>query len=78
MRFDINGEERDVLLHMLDEAIREMGPEIRHTMTSTYKDDLKQHRRVLRTLHDRLAAAVLDGAGAPASQVDAAGPLGTA
>ena len=60
MRFDINGEERDALLHLLDEAIREMGPEIRHTMTSTYKDDLKQHRRVLRTIHSRLAAAVLD------------------
>jgi hypothetical protein len=54
MTIELTDQERGVLVSMLEEAIREMGPEIRHTMTSTYKDDLREQRRVLQTLHDRL------------------------
>ncbi len=49
--------QRDVLVQLLDQALEELGPEIHHTMTRTYKDDLKEQRRDLRTLRDLLSAA---------------------
>ena len=76
MRVELNPEERDVLIHLLDEAIRDLGPEIRHTMTSTYKDDLKQHRRVLRGLRERLV--VSEGAQWPTAPFTSTDPIGTA
>jgi hypothetical protein len=57
MQIELNEEERQALLRLVDAAVRDIGPEIRHTMTSTYKDDLKQERRTLRALHDRLSAS---------------------
>ena len=56
MSVELTSEQRNLLLQLVSEAIREIGPEIRHTMTSTYKDDLKQQRRALRHLRDVLSA----------------------
>jgi hypothetical protein len=57
MIIHLSEREHKVLFQLVDQAIREMGPEIRHTATRSYKDDLKEHRRVLQALHDRLASA---------------------
>ena len=56
MYVDLNQQERDVLAQLVDSALREIGSEIRRTMTYDYKDDLKKHRETLRVLHDRLTA----------------------
>lgn len=56
MNVELNQLERDVLAQLVDAALREIGPEIRRTMTFDYKDDLKKHRETLRQLHERLTA----------------------
>ena len=57
MHVDLNPEERDLLLHLVDVAIRDIGPEIRHTDSRSYRDDLREQRRDLQHLHEMLAAA---------------------
>ena len=42
---------------LLGAAIRELGPEVRHTMTSDYKEDLKARKRTLQDIYHRLCAA---------------------
>ncbi len=42
MLVQLTPQQRDVLVQLLDEALEELGPEIHHTMTRTYKDDLKE------------------------------------
>jgi hypothetical protein len=54
MTVQLTPQQRDVLVQLLDEAMEELGPEIHHTMTRTYKDDLKVQRHNLRTLRDLL------------------------
>ena len=67
--------QRDVLVQLLDQALEELGPEIHHTMTRDYKDDLKAQRRDLRTLRDLLASeSSREVTSAPASS----DPLGMA
>jgi hypothetical protein len=56
MHIDLTSEQRHLLLQLVDSAIRDMGPEIRHTTTRTYKEDLKQQRRDLRQLRNVLLA----------------------
>jgi hypothetical protein len=56
MSVELTGQERDLLTQLVDAALREIGPEIRRTMTYDYKDDLKQQRETLRRLRARLAA----------------------
>ena len=56
MSVELTQQERDLLTQLVDSALREIGPEIRRTMTYDYKDDLKKQRETLRRLRDRLAA----------------------
>jgi hypothetical protein len=55
MSVDLTQHERDLLVQLLDGALREIGPEIRRTQTYDYKDDLKEQRRTLRQLRERLS-----------------------
>lgn len=56
MNVELTQIERDVLTQLVDTALREIGSEIRRTMTYDYKDDLKKHRETLRHLQERLTA----------------------
>ncbi len=56
MSVELTQQERDLLTQLVDSALREIGPEIRRTMTYDYKDDLKEQRQTLRRLRDRLSA----------------------
>ena len=56
MTIELNAQQRDLLLQLVDEAIEDLGPEIHHTMTAGYKDELKEQRRELHVLR-----AVLGG-----------------
>jgi hypothetical protein len=71
MNVDLTAEQRDLLLRLVNAALRDIGPEIRHTMTSTYKDDLKAERRDLQGVRDLLIS------GAPSDHVVAPGLYGT-
>ena len=77
MMIDLNGTELDVLVRLVDEAIDGIGPEIHHTRTSEYKDDLKAQRLLLRNLHDRQATTAPITRGETASDY-ASAPLSTA
>jgi|GEM_PF-1118327 len=65
MTVELTWEQRELLLQLIDAALREIGPEIRHTMTSAYKDDLKEQRRQFYALRDLLHAAGATAAAAP-------------
>ncbi len=56
MNIELTQRERDLLTQLVDTALREIGPEIRRTMTYDYKDDLKDQRQTLRHVRDRLTA----------------------
>ncbi|MBN2445686.1 MAG: hypothetical protein JXO22_03115 [Phycisphaerae bacterium] len=47
--------QRDLVLQLVTAASREIGPEIRHTDSHTYKDELKGQRQMLRDLCHLLA-----------------------
>lgn len=55
MRVDLNPDQRELLLRLLDGAIRDLGPEIRHTDDSGLKDDLREQRRDLWHVRELLA-----------------------
>ncbi len=57
MVFKMSREERDLLVALIDREIRNMGPEIRHTQTSTYRDELMMEKRQLNSLVERLRQA---------------------
>ena len=48
--------EREILLQLVSRELDATGPEIRHTRTSAYRDDLKEYKRHLRTLLRQLYA----------------------
>jgi hypothetical protein len=54
MNLELSQQECDLLAQLVHAAIREIGPEIRHSDHYEYKDDLKQRRRTLQRLYDRL------------------------
>jgi len=56
MTLEITSEQRDLLLQLINEALDEIGPEIRHTFTRTYRDQLKHERTELLHLRDMLAS----------------------
>ncbi len=60
MHVELSRQQRDLLLQIVDSAIRELGPEIRHTATSSFKDALKDERRELRTVRELLAQETPD------------------
>lgn len=54
MTIDLTPEEREVLLALVEREISDLGPEIRHTKTRTYREDLKDQQRTLRNLFEHL------------------------
>lgn len=56
MHIELSQPEHDLLAQLVDAELREIGPEIRHTQTYTFKDDLKERRLALRRLREHLAA----------------------
>jgi hypothetical protein len=57
MYIELNEDEREILERLLEHEISDLGPEIRHTNTSSYRDDLKAHKKALRDLLERLHVA---------------------
>ena len=49
MHIELSTEERDMLVRLIEREIHELGPEIRHTQTSSYRD-----KQALRKLLERL------------------------
>ena len=54
MTIELNSEERDILIHLLDREISDLGPEVRRTRTSDYRAELKAEKQTLRRLSERL------------------------
>ncbi len=54
MTVELSPEEREVLLGLVEREIAELAPEIHHTRTRTYREDLKAQQRTLRDLLDHL------------------------
>lgn len=54
MMIELTPEEREVLLTLVEREIGELVPEIRHTRTQTYREDLKAQQRLLRNLFQHL------------------------
>ncbi len=56
MTVELTPEQVDIFKKLLEREIAETGPEIRHTQTSSYHDELKAYKRELQTLHEWLSA----------------------
>lgn len=54
MTLELNAEEAQMLIYVLKQEISEIGPELRHTETSSYHDELKHRKEVLFKLLRRL------------------------
>ena len=59
MFVELTPEQCNLLARVVDEALDEIGPEIRHTFKRDYRDGLKEQRRELRSLYDLLATTGL-------------------
>lgn len=64
-RLVFSDEELAILRELVELRLNELGPEIHHTRTPEYHEDLKQFRDVLKRLRERLATVA--GASAPAA-----------
>lgn len=56
MILELTSEERDALVSLVQREISDLGPEIRHTMTADYREELKRDRQLLMRLLERLQA----------------------
>ena len=56
MNVQISEEERNILVRLLHREIADLGPEIRHTDASDYRDDLRGYKHKLQGLCERLSA----------------------
>lgn len=61
MLLEIDDDQRDVLAAVIHRELEDLGPEIHHTRTRSYRDDLKVRRETLVHLLDRLAVPVPAG-----------------
>jgi hypothetical protein len=52
---ELSAEQAELLHQIVERELRELGPEIRHTDSRTYRDHLKQRFDALETLRARLA-----------------------
>ncbi len=57
MTLELTPERRDLLLGLVNEAIREIGPEIHHARISNYKEDLKRQQHELWAVRELLSGA---------------------
>ena len=56
MTFELTEVEHVAIIHLVEERLRMLKPEIRHTATHEFKIVLKDHELVLETLLDKLKA----------------------
>lgn len=56
MILELTSDERDALVSLVQREISDLGPEIRHTMTADYREELKRDRQLLMRLLERLQA----------------------
>jgi hypothetical protein len=54
MLLEIDDTQRELLAAVLRRELDELGPEIHHTQTASYRQDLKTQREILEHLLDRL------------------------
>lgn len=54
MLIELTPTEREILLYMLGREVDDTGAELRRTDAFEYRDDLKEHRHVIRDLLARL------------------------
>ena len=54
MVIELTPEEREVLLALVEREITDLGPEIHHTRTQTYREDLKAQQKALQGLSRHL------------------------
>ncbi|QDV90361.1 hypothetical protein RAS2_14400 [Phycisphaerae bacterium RAS2] len=59
MMIELNREDLAILKTLVKERINELGPEIRHTRTPAFHDDLKSLRATLRRLFEQLESAAV-------------------
>lgn len=59
MRIELSEAEREAILRLVDREISELGPEIRHTSTRSYREELKAEKQMLRKLREHLAETEL-------------------
>lgn len=57
MLLEIDDDQRDVLAAVIRRELDELGPEIHHTSSSSYRADLKTRRETLNRLLGRLVPA---------------------
>jgi hypothetical protein len=57
MTIELQTDEIELLASLVQRELSELGPEIHHTQTSSYRDDLKTRKDLLIRLLDRLSAA---------------------
>jgi len=69
MLVDLTDQQRNLLLDLVNEALDEIGPEIHHTWTRSYKAELRDRRRELARVRGLLAAQAGDPAGQGASEL---------
>ena len=60
MIVELTADQRGVLLQLIAEELREIGPEIRHSDTWDTRDELKLHRRILQGLQQLLTQSPSD------------------
>ncbi len=60
MIVELTPEQRGALLELINRELLELGPEIHHTWTRDYRENLKQERRVLLELRERLGVAAAE------------------
>lgn len=57
MMVELTALERDILITLVSRELAELGPEIHHTRTREYREELKGQRHMLEQLLDRLRPA---------------------
>ncbi len=57
MLIEIDADQREVLATLIQRELDDLGPEIHHTRTKSYREDLKVRKERLAQLLDRLAVA---------------------
>ena len=57
MNLELNADEAEILREVVAQSVREIGPEIHHTRSRQYRDQLEQRRETLGRLLERLEGA---------------------
>jgi len=55
MTIELDTEEAEILRRLLEHEILELTPEIRHTRTAGFREELRNYREILKRLHQRIA-----------------------